>query len=115
MNNFFEDNLPSVYRAPLQVDRFYDLPQEVQDDLKIWLNFSPDDNDRELMTSMYTQGRFKAWSCPICNEPVLFGEPEDWDQFQGVRNADYVSYPGNTRIYQPEFVQALCDHCRMSL
>jgi len=33
--------------------------------------------------------RFRVITCPRCNNRISFGEPENWDEFQGVLQGEY--------------------------
>lgn len=64
-----------------------------------------DDNDLKLLANLYNSGRFESWECPTCEKRVYQATPENWDNFQGCYNPDYLSYrEGHKRQ---------CDSCRM--
>ena len=89
------------------------LSDLVKQDLETWYNCTEISYSiKTEMARMYFRGDFKAWNCPLCGERVYFGEPRDWGDFQGVRQADYVSYPGDDSAFTPEFLETLCDDCR---
>ncbi len=92
-----------------------DLPEHVKNDLIAWYNLRPEDlcpSDKNKLTALYDKGLFHAWDCPQCGERVYEGEPEQWDGFQGVCQVDYTSYPGDSDVFQPEYIKRLCDACR---
>ena len=82
-----------------------DAPEQTATDLLDWFNRAGDFEQEELveLASLHTEGNFEAWNCPSCGARVYWATPEDWGNFQGTCNADYVSYPGNRKQ---------CDHCR---
>ncbi len=68
--------------------------------------------DRESLAQLYWSGRFHAWDCVSCGERCYWGDPENWDAFQGVLQLDFTSYPGATST--PAWLKARqCDDCRM--
>lgn len=93
-----DDNEPPEFRALDDVTRC---------DLTEWFNrCEPDAEEFALLAKLANDGRFKAWDCPSCMDRVYEGKPESWDSFQGVRQNDRVSYPGNG----PN--DKRCDSCR---
>lgn len=108
----WEDNLPHDYKHRKNTEFFCELPYDIQDDLIAWFNTTPDEYEEEALTELYTEGKFNAWNCPKCGIRVYLGEPDDWEDYQGVMQADYTSYPGNSCIYTPEYLKSLCDGCR---
>jgi len=91
------------------------LPQQAKEDLTQWFNaVVVDDDDKILLAQLYIRGNFHAWNCPTCGERVYWGDPEDWDNFQGVCQADFTSYPGSTDYYTLRIVTQQCDSCRMN-
>lgn len=70
------------------------------------------DDDRKALIELAEAGRFWFWSCVICNEECLHGEPKDWSNFQKVAGQDYKSYPGNPEVFTTEARVAMCDRCR---
>ena len=95
------------------------LTEEQQNDLIEWYNVRPEvwtdltSQDKVRLAKLFEDGRFRAWECPNCGERVYCGDPEDWGHFQGVRQVDYVSYPGDIEVYQASYLEQLCDECRM--
>lgn len=82
-------------------------------DLIEWHNVREEDLDLEDLDRLYClaeAGQFRAWDCPTCEARCYVGEPDDWGDFQGVDNNDYVSYPPRSR---GTFDQ--CDSCRMNM
>lgn len=76
-------------------------------DLIEWYNVSDlDDVDIELLADLFNAGNFESWACPGCDDRVYDGQPEDWEDFQGVCQIDRVSYPGFGED------DDRCDHCR---
>ena len=99
--------------GPDEVDDFDELSEQIQDDLLAWYNMAePDEEDKDLLLRLYLDGKFRAWNCEGCGERVFDGQPDDWGHFQGARNQDF-SYFGNPDKYQEDYLQALCDSCRM--
>lgn len=93
-----------------------EIPQEAQIALEYWYNVAQYDwneTDYRILTDLYFSGRFKYWRCPECNKLVTYGNPVNWDRFQGVMQPDYTSYPGNTEKYTQEYIARMCDDCRM--
>lgn len=92
-----------------------DLPEQAQRDLQDWFYIRPqyvDDDDLESLANLYYAGKFHAWNCPTCGERVFWGSPDDWGNFQGVRQADFTSYPGSDTT--SDWVRSRqCDHCRL--
>jgi len=96
--------------------KWEDLPNRAQADLLEWYNVAtPDDDDKQRLADLYADGKFHAWNCPSCETRVYWGEPDDWDHFQGVCQADFVSYPGSPEYYSPWMVSRQCDSCRMTV
>lgn len=98
-------------------ERWENISPEIQKHLIEWYNVSEEDltdEDYENLTILYEKGQFEHWECPLCGAHVYVGSPDNWDNFQGVLNADFCSYPisDNSR-YNEEFSKRLCDYCRM--
>ena len=94
--------------------KWKELPSQAQEDLIHWYNTSePNGQDRRRLAELYSEGKFHAWNCPSCGERVYWGEPDDWNQFQGVCQADFTSYPGSSNV-SPWLISRQCDSCRMS-
>ena len=90
------------------------IPQQAKTDLLEWLNVAePDAQDRQRLARLYAAGKFHAWNCPTCGERVYYGNPGDWDHFQGVRQVDHMSYPGYPEYFAPRTISQQCDSCRM--
>jgi hypothetical protein len=91
------------------------LDDGVREDLEAWFNRTPDAADKQRLAELYNDGRFEAWDCPHdgCGTRVFWAAPLSWGDFQGARNADYVSFPGDTEKYTEKYLRKLCDHCRM--
>jgi len=85
------------------------LQEDTKRDLRTWFNSEPDYADMTCLSRLYLTGRFKAWDCPECGERVYWGSPINWDNFQGVCQADYTSYPGDLEKYTPEYNEQMCD------
>jgi hypothetical protein len=89
------------------------LPKQAKDDLAEWYNVKDlTGRDKTRLAKLYYAGRFHAWDCPTCGERVYDGDPEDWGDFQGVRQVDHTSYPGRSDIFTDEVIGKQCDHCR---
>lgn len=79
--------------------------RRVATDLVSWYNVSDlIDADLRILAELYLAGGFRAWDCLTCGDRVYEGSPENWDNFQGVCQVDYVSYPEGSRKQ--------CDYCR---
>lgn len=90
-----------------------DLSEQTQKDLFDWFNWTEvTDDEKDMLAELFESGQFKAWDCRKCGERVYAGDPDDWDNYQGVRQADFCSYPGDDTVYQPDYLAYLCDHCR---
>jgi hypothetical protein len=90
-----------------------ELDQQLQEDLLAWYNRSePTDDDKAQLAKLYGKGQFHSWDCPRCGDRVCVANPDDWGDFQGVLQADYASYPGDDTVYQPEYIEKMCDTCR---
>lgn len=81
--------------------------QQLAEDLLEWFNTNrPEEEDLLRLYALVEQGRFRAWTCPTCEDRVFEGHPEDWGHFQGAAQQDRTSFPGlgpgDTR----------CDYCR---
>lgn len=101
---------PYLYNVP---DCFSKLEDQTKKDLIDWLNhLEPTREEMWELARLYNEGKFSAWDCPECNDRVFFGTPDNWEDYQGVMQADYVSYPGNNKKYQEKYLQQLCDDCR---
>lgn len=93
---------------------FMQLDTQTQKDLLEWFNVAePDTYDKMRLAKLAEDGLFEAWGCPQCGDRVYHGRPANWDHYQGVRQRDYISYPGNADKYTPEYLSQMCDHCRM--
>ena len=93
-----------------------ELPEQAQADLLEWFNCSkPDSEDKMRLADLFSAGKFHAWDCPTCGDRVYHGEPEDWDHFQGVREADHMSYPGMPEVFALELIEKQCNDCRCHL
>ncbi len=71
----------------------------------------------DLLT-LYNVWCFDAWDCPECGERVYKGVIDnnyDESSFQGNKNQDFGSYPGNYKKYTNQYNNALCDPCRGEL
>ena len=94
-----------------------DLNDDIQARLIEWYNVGEEnitDDDKERLAKLYCEGNFETWNCPECGTHVFFAYPDDWGHFQGTRNADYVSYPGNDEKYTGNYLRLMCDNCRMT-
>lgn len=85
------------------------LSAETQEALIEWYNrraenITPEDLDR--LADLRLAKRFRYWNCPTCHELVMEGNPEQWDDFQGVDQNDRTSYPGKGAS------DKRCDTCR---
>lgn len=93
-----------------------DICEQTRTDLLEWYNVRDEDvtdGDRQKLADLIAAGRFDSWECPECkDERVYRGDPEEWGDFQGVRQVDYASYPGDAEKYQPEYLAQMCDNCR---
>jgi len=82
-----------------------DLPEQVLNDLEEWYNHTVlGEEDYDLLFELFNKGQFHAWDCTSCGERCFNAEPDNWENFQGVNQIDYVSYP----YYAPGW----CDDCR---
>ncbi len=91
------------------------LDADLREALVEWYNIREidiDDEDREALVGLVDAGRFWFWDCPMCDEPCAHGDPEDWDNFQGVNGQDWISYPGDSGFFNIEVLAAMCDGCR---
>jgi len=78
------------------------------EDLTEWFNQTHlDGEDLVRLEALAKEHKFQAWNCPSCGERVYYGKPDDWDHFQGVRNADYTSSPAGHVSHVSQ-----CDTCR---
>lgn len=96
--------------------KWRDIPYDAQQALEYWYNVSKDQwdhTDYKLLVRLYFASRFQYWNCPECGALVTYGDPSNWDHFQGVMEPDYTSYPGNTEKYTQEYIEKMCDDCRM--
>ena len=96
--------------------KWRDIPQDAQLALEYWYNVSKDQwdhTDYKLLVRLYFTGRFQYWNCPECGNLVTYGDPTNWDNFQGVMQPDHTSYPGNAEKYALEYIEKMCDNCRM--
>jgi len=93
-------------------ESFDELETQIQDDLIEWFNVAdPDEDDKKQLFELYQERLFWAWDCPGCNDRVFRGDPDSYDNFQGVRNQNF-SYFGDRDKYTENFIEALCDSCR---
>lgn len=93
-----------------------EIPTQDQEALLEWYNIRKRDmdyRDYRNLTDLYFQGRFEWWRCPACKKRVMKGNPSNWDNFQGVCQVDYTSYPGNRDKYSEAYLLKLCDTHRM--
>lgn len=89
-----------------------EVPEQAQQDMLEWLNSTkPDASDKRRLAKLYFTGKFHAWNCVECGDRVYFGNPVEWNHFQGARQADYISFPGSRD--SPRRNAMKCDHCRM--
>ena len=87
--------------------KWNDIPIKSMRDLMAWFNRTGlSDRDRQLLASLYSQRRFKAWDCPRCGDRVYRGNPLDWSEFGGVLQVDYTSYPAKKGTVK------WCNSCR---
>jgi len=96
--------------------KWSEVSEQARTDLIEWYNVCEEDldsKDRQLLATLYGAGLFHAWNCPDCGERVYVGDPEDWEHFQGVLQADYTSYPGDPSLFTAEHIAKQCDNCRM--
>jgi len=93
--------------------KFDDLDIEIQRDLLEWYNLvNVSREEKEMLAKLYNDGRFASWDCPECKCRVYVGDPEDWDDFQGVLQRDMISYPGYQEKYTYDYLMKMCDDCR---
>jgi len=103
------------YEEIERVTDFQELSQQIQDDLIEWYNTAnPSKDDLALLLNLYLDGQFRAWECENCGDRVYEGNPDNWDDFQGVLNQDFC-YFGNKDKYTGDYLDALCDGCRMEM
>lgn len=109
----YEIPLDSEYQCiENDIKTFNELPMVVQNDLLEWFNSTKVTvKEKKLLIKLYCDGKFKAWYCPKCGDRVFRGEPDCWNNFQGILNQDF-SYFGDEDKYTPEYIEALCDSCR---
>lgn len=91
------------------------VPEQARKDLLRWFNvceLDVDAEDRARLARLYFAGHFHAWNCPDCGDRVYWGNPSDWSYFQGVRQADCTSYPGDTNRHTLRHIAQQCDDCR---
>ena len=94
------------------MSKWSELSVQVKHDLEQWYNSRPDKEEKEMLAELFLAGRFWAWNCPVCGDRVYWGDPEDWDDYQGVCQADYVSYSGIVEKGSKETMVQCCDNCR---
>lgn len=94
-------------------ETFDDLPDTVKKDLTRWFNVRNLDNseDKTRLLELYQEGKFQAWDCPKCNDRVYKGNPDSYNNFQGVLNQDF-SFFGNRDKYTEDYIEQMCDTCR---
>lgn len=95
------------------IDTFDELPDQIQRDLREWFNSEPDEDEKQQLLKLYVDGNFHAWNYAECGNRVFDGQPHNWDYFQGAQNRDF-SFFGNRDKYQADYLDALCDNCRMT-
>jgi hypothetical protein len=66
----------------------------------------------QKMVYMVNNETFKAWDCLECGDRILHGNPDNWDDFQGVNEGIDRSYFGNPDKYNIEYLLECCNHCR---
>ncbi len=86
------------------------LPKQVKIDLIAWFNSVFEDT--KILARLYLDGKFQAWDCPDCGDRVYLAQPDNWKDFQGVLQADFISYPGDKEKYQESWICQQCDDCR---
>jgi len=60
-----------------------------QEALIEWYNTGNLDNeDRERLADLFTDGKFSHWECPECEIVIMVGQPDDWGNFQGVGQSE---------------------------
>ena len=92
---------------------FNQLPEQTKEDLKDWMNLRDlEESDKILLADLFNAGDFSAWDCPECGTCVFHGDPENWDDFQGVDNQDFATYSGDAEKYQTAYLEKCCDSCR---
>lgn len=92
-----------------------DLSEQVKSDLTAWYNVRDEDltqADKNKLATLYGKGQFHAWDCPACGGRVYDGNPDDWGEFQGVCQVDYMSYPGDPDVFVTDYLRRMCDECR---
>ena len=75
-----------------------EIPAETQEALLEWYNVREynvieDDltiSDLVLLANLYHDGDFSHGTCPECGEKWHYGDPDNWDDFQGVDQREYV-------------------------
>ena len=93
---------------------FKSLDHQTQHDLLEWFNVrEPSSLDKMKLAELAEQGLFEAWDCPKCGDRVYRGQPRNWNNYQGVLQVDYTSYPGAPERHTLEYLESMCDHCRM--
>ncbi len=89
------------------------LPEQTRVDLINWFDaVSLSLEDTKILAWLYLDGKFQAWDCPDCGDRVYLAQPDNWEDFQGVLQADFVSYPGDKEKYQETWISQQCDDCR---
>ena len=101
------------YGYNYDVDTFDELPEQIQNDLIEWFNSEPDKDDKRRLLKLYVDDNFHAWDCDKCGARVFDGQPYDWEYFQGIQNRDFCFF-GDRDKYQHDYLDALCDNCRMN-
>ncbi len=94
-----------------------ELPDHVQEDLLEWFNIAReaiDDDDRARLARLFDSGEFFAWDCAMCGTRCQHAYPDDWSWCQGVCEQDYTSFPGDSELFTPEMLAAMCNSCRMT-
>lgn len=75
-----------------------EIESDTQDALIDWYNLvDVSAEEREMLAELHLAGNFHHFECAECNTSVHAGQPDDWGQFQGV--------------YQDEYIGELCADC----
>jgi hypothetical protein len=63
----------------------------LQEDLREWYNRFPlDAKDKRLLADLVEKHQFVAFDCGECGERVRAAYPDDWGNFQGVCQDEYL-------------------------
>lgn len=96
--------------------KWNELDVSTQEALTEWYNVvKPDAADKRRLAALHSAGLFWHWKCLFCDDDCYHGQPNDWSHFQGVRNQDYTSFPGNHDVYTQAAIIACCDSCRSGM